>query len=349
MVKILTFEKALADAHEHCDDLSVILGNGFSIDYNSTIFDYDSLAEEAGLENLSVGKAELFEALGSSNFEVVIERLRAAATLQELYGGNARLAAKYRGDAKVVRNGLADVLAARHPATSLALTVDEVEHARTFLSHFRRIFTLSYDLLLYWLMNRPEGPRIQRSDGFEWPTAQRSTTFVWKPKPSRAQRVFFLHGALHMFRRDGRLEKLTYWSGGPLVDGLRERLEAGEYPLIVTEGTSLEKESRIDRSPYLRTSLRRFGESDGALFIHGMSLSSNDDHILERIEADTSKIDALYVGIHGDSDGAGAKKVVARAQEVKDRRKKNGGRSLRLRFYRSESANVWRDETGDGE
>lgn len=342
---MISFGKAVADAEDHCDDLSVILGNGFSIDYDASVFNYDSLAEEAELSELSVPKADLFAALDSSNFEVVMDKLRAAATLENLYDGDHALAKRYRADAKVVRNGLADVLAARHPDTSLKLSADEVVHAKAFLSHFRHIFSLSYDLLVYWLMNRSEGDRIPRADGFEWPTRVVSTTFIWKPKPSRPQRVFFLHGALHMFVRDKRLEKLTYWNGGPLVEGLRDRLEQQEYPLIVTEGTRAEKEARIDKSAYLRTSLRRFGEIEGALFIHGMSMSPNDEHILEPVEADTSEVEALYVGIHVDATSDGARSVIERAQLIKKRRKANGGRPLRLKFYRSETANVWRDNS----
>jgi hypothetical protein len=341
--KVVTFAEAVADAEARFDDISVLLGNGFSIDYAPTVFAYESLADEAELPALSVDKDALFAALGSSNFEVVIDKLRAAATLQGLYGGETDLADALAADAVVVRNGLADVLMARHPASAGLLSDDEVLHARTFLSHFSRIFTLSYDLLLYWVVNRPTpGTRVPKADGFEWPSWKDNSVLIWKSKPNVSrQRVFFLHGALHYFVEERKVHKMSY-GNGPLVAGLRRRLTRGQYPLVVTEGTRDEKEARIDRSAYLRTGLRRFGELGGAVFIHGVSMSPNDDHVLELLETDSSEVDAIYVGIHGSPRSAGARTLMARAEAIKANREANGGRALRVKFYDTASAQVWR-------
>jgi len=341
MTKLITFNEALADARDNSDEMAVLLGNGFSIEFAPQVFSYDALAKEASLDALSVDKDELFAALNSNNFEVVIDKLKAGAALARLYPGDVGNADVMEADAKVVRHGLADVLADRHPLTALALTDEEVLRARTFLSNFTRIYTLNYDLLLYWVLNRERGPHVNRADGFEWPTAQRSTRYVWKSKPARPQRVFYLHGALHLFRHDKKLEKLTYWNDGPLIEKLRERLEQGKYPHIVTEGKREEKESRIDKSGYLRTGLRRFGELRGALFIHGSSMSPNDAHIFELIEADSSEIDALYIGLQSTTTKS-ARSVIARAKEIKEERRVNGGGELRIHFYDSATAHVWR-------
>lgn len=204
MPHVLTFAEAIEEAREGCGrELAVLLGNGFSIDYDAAVFRYESLAREARLGGLSVAKAELFDTLGTENFEVIIEKLSAAAKLQELYGGDAALTKTLRRDVKVVRNALADVIAKRHPESAQDLSDDEVAHARTFLAHFRRIFSLNYDLLLYWVVNRiavlPHGVPIR--DGFEYPSYKDQSMLVWKSKPSQGpQRVFYLHGALHYFR-----------------------------------------------------------------------------------------------------------------------------------------------------
>jgi hypothetical protein len=341
--RVLTFAEAIADAEKRWgEERSVLLGNGFSIDYNSKIFRYESLAKEAALKGLSVKKEDLFRRSGSRNFEAIIERLRISAGLHELYGGDPKMAAMFRKDARIVRNGLAEVISARHPDSFMNLTGDEIRHARQFLSNFERYFTLSYDLLLYWIVNARDYPpaNVTRRDGFEWPTRVRSTDFVWKVKPTYPQRVFYLHGALHYFIDGGVVHKLSYGSE-PIVDGLRARLANGDYPLIVTEGTSAEKEARIDKSPLLRTGMRRFGELQGAVFIHGVSMSQSDDHILGLIEEDTSAIEGLYVGIHRPGT-AGARGLMARAEEIAERREANGGRKLRLRFYDAATANAWR-------
>lgn len=344
MGKLLTFEEAIEDADASADDKAVLLGNGFSIDYDPAVFRYDSIAKEAKLPNLSVPKDDLFAALDSTNFEVVVDKLRDGAALERLYGGDKARAKAMESDAKVIRNGLADVLASRHPANSRDLTYEEITYARTFLHNFGSIFTLNYDLLLYWLINhRDYGPSVVRTDGFEWPTYKDKSRLVWKSAPTRKQRVFFLHGALHLFVEDRRLRKLSFGEHGRLVDSLRERLEGGRYPLIVTEGKRSEKDAIIDKSAYLRTGLRRFGETDGALFIHGMSLASNDDHVLEPLEAETSNVTALYVAIHGDPQSASVKRLMDRANDISVRRDKLKGRPLDVKFYDSKSAHVWRD------
>lgn len=340
--KILTFEKALADADEHTATRSVLLGNGFSIDYDKSIFDYGRLADEATFDGLSVQKDNLFQKLESSNFEVVIEKLKTAANLLRLYGGDNALAKRYEADAKAVRLGLADVVASRHPLKSTVLTDDEVQHAHEFLSNFRHLFTLNYDLLLYWVTNRAMAPpRISKTDGFEWPTVRQGSRLIWKLNPSTPQRVHYLHGALHYFAaEDRKLEKISLRTGSALVPRLRTKLRDGDYPLIVTEGTRAEKEARISRSGYLRTALDRLGRSEGALFIHGMSMSENDGHVLEKLELASSEIKAVYVAVHGG--GRRVRKLVDRAEEIRDKRKKAGGASIRLKFYDAASAHVWR-------
>lgn len=340
----MSFEDAIRHASERRYRRSVLLGNGFSMDYDAKRFGYESLAQEAKLPGLTVGKQDLFDRLDSSNFEVVIDRLKASAVLHRLYGGHEDIAASMEADATVVRHGLADVLADRHPANAHDLTGDEVEHVRTFLSNFHRIFTLNYDLLLYWAINRSElGPPVPQADGFEWPSYRERDRLVWKSNPSgKSQRVFFLHGALHLFVDSRRVRKISFAADGPLVSELRARLDEGKYPLVVTEGKREEKEYRIDRSAYLRTAHRRFSEIKGALFVHGVSMSQNDDHVLEPIESDTSFVRVLYVGIHGDPGSGRARELIQRADQIRERRKEAGGRSLRIRFYDASSAHEWR-------
>ncbi|MFK0241689.1 DUF4917 family protein [Microbacterium sp. NPDC090281] len=343
MPKIKTFQAALDHADNHADEVSVLLGNGFSIDYDPTIFKYESLAEEANLSDLSVSKEALFGALGSSNFEVVIDRLKSSAAIEELYGGSAARAEAMKSDARVVRNGLADVLATRHPARAHNLEPDQIVHARRFLANFSNIYTLNYDLLLYWVVMATEhGSRVPKKDGFGWVSSS-DHSLIWSSTPTQRQRIFYLHGALHLFVEDRRLHKMSYNESGPIVGSIRRRLRNGDYPLVVTEGSSEDKRERIGRSAYLRTGLNRFGEQRGALFVHGMSMHENDSHILERLEAEDSNITRLYVGVHGTAESRASKKLIERSEDLAQQREKNGGRRLRIKFYDTSSASVWRD------
>lgn len=341
--ELISFPEAIGDVEDRDVEATVLLGNGFSMDFDAEIFGYESLAKEAKLENLSVAKDDLFQTLGSSNFEVVIDKLKSAATAAELYGGPEPLIETLRADASVVQNGLADVLADRHPEHAYELSDQEVQYARAFLSNFDQLFTLNYDLLLYWVVNRASvGYPVPQSDGFEWPTFHDRSRLIWKSKPSTAQAVHYLHGALHMYVEDRRVHKLSYNAQGRLVEEMRQRLSAGRYPLVVTEGTCEEKLDRIDRSAYLRTAHRRFAALSGALFIHGVSFSPNDDHILEPLEASNNDIEVVYVGVHGSLTSTAGRRLSNRATEIQERRKEAKGRALEVYFYDSASAHVWR-------
>jgi predicted NBD/HSP70 family sugar kinase len=342
---VITFEEALALDEERIHGRSLLVGNGLSIEWKPDVFRYTSLYDEADLNGLSTSKDALFGALGTHDFERVVEHLKTAADLAELYeAGDPELSGVMRADAQVVRRGLADVLAARHPHHSNELTFAESESARAFLVHFGRIFTVNYDLLLYWVLNAVDGsahsPR--REDGFEWPTANGPRYLVWKRSAAkRGQRVFYLHGAFHLYVEDKRLRKLGF-RDGRLMEQVRERLLEGRYPLVVTEGRSDEKLDRIERSAYLTYAHGALEELTGTLFIHGMSLSPNDDHILAKLESKDSQVETLFVGIHGDELSHGAQEVITRARLIKRRREDAGGRRLELHFYDSSSAQVWR-------
>jgi len=343
--QVISFAEALADAGDRSCPRAVLLGNGFSIDWNAGTFDYHSLFEEAVLDGLAADKADLFNTLGTYDFERVVEFLKTAANLADLYGArDAVLADNLRSDANVVRNGLADVIAARHPARPASITDAEAESARKFLGAFDTIFTINYDLLLFWVINRIDTKhQPPRADGFQWPTVDGPYNYlVFKRRVANDRgAVFWLHGGLHLFVDDEKLYKLSY-SSTPLIPQIRENLVAGQYPLVVTEGSSEEKRARIERSSYLTYANNRFRDLNGCLFVHGMSLSDNDDHLREALSDKESAVELIYVSIHGNKFTSPNRKLVSRAEDIAEIRGANGGRNLEVRFYQSESARVWR-------
>jgi hypothetical protein len=333
----LSFESALADATKRRYPLSVVLGNGFSRAFSDE-FGYGTLRDVAQMPDLAVSKDRLFEQAGSDDFETVINRLQQSACLINLYEpDNTGLCRALRDDAEVVKHGLADALIAIHPLSAWKIDDEKYQAARNFLSPFRRIFTLNYDLLLYWtvLQRNLSPPSVVVKDGFGR-TGQSALT--WS-HPGRAdeQEIFYLHGAMHLYVQQHRVRKIEV-PKGRIVDRLRSNLEAGRYPLVVTEGSSQDKALRIGRSAYLTYCHKRLARSAGALFIHGMAMSDNDQHILDAIAR--SRIDALYVGLHGGPSVA-QDNARTKARELVRLRKTTGGRALRLVFYRSETASVW--------
>ena len=328
----------------------VLLGNGFSISYDPTAFSYGRLLDEADFSQLSIDARAIFDAFGTADFEQVIEVLRTAAVLLPLYApANPTLAAAIAADADLLKDALAEVLARRHPDNVGSITPEEYTAARTFLAHFERIYTVNYDLLLYWA-SMQDGPEdVPRYDGFSESEEEPGADWVaWQPMSTfSSQRIFYLHGALHLFDAGTELRKLTFnRTGVALVDQIREALGHNIYPLVVTEGTSNEKKRKILHSAYLNHAMRSFSSIQGSLFVFGLSLAPNDEHILRRIEK--GKVTSLFVGIHGDPNSPANGKIIARAEMMRQTRERavidrvSGAKELNLHYFDSATAQVWR-------
>ena len=331
----MRFDDALEQAKDEERKPNLLLGNGFSIAWSSN-FGYSSLYDKADLD-LHTDKDELFGVFGSWDFEYAIEHLERAAEIEELYTAAPQLAATYRSDADEIRKGLATTIAAVHdPHNASEIDPESTKSAQDFLANFGQVFTLNYDLLLYWVVNKDEGGGAPRSDGFMWAKANGKGPLIWKP--TAPAKVHYLHGALHLYENeDFSTEKLKYQGRGSMIEDVKVRIRARSYPLIVTEGSSQKKRTRINRSPYLRQQLLDFQSLKGSLFIHGFSFSKGDDHILDALASADCAVDTLYVSTFG-----AAAKERARAGSVADRRKENGGRQLNVVFYDAKSAYIWR-------
>lgn len=152
------------------------------------------------------------------------------------------------------------------------------------------------------------------------------------------QKLYYLHGALHIFDKGSELRKFT-WRGTDkrLVEQIRSALDQGMFPRIVAEGTSEEKLERIMHSAYLSRGLRSLQAIGNDLVIFGMALSENDEHVLSYVV--DSKVKRMFVGVYGDPDAAHNQELVQRAKTLQLRRGR--GRPLEVNFYDSSSARPW--------
>lgn len=347
---MLTFDQALASAVAAGGPRHVLLGNGFSIACDPSRFAYGRLVEEADFSELSVDARQIFTLLGTVDFEKIIEVLRLTSLLLPIYApGHPDLAAQIAADADRLKEALAEVLARKHPDNVGSITDAEYTAARTFLANFERVYTVNYDLLLYWATMQ-EGPElVAHNDGFAESEEEPGAEWVaWQPMATySSQRVFYLHGALHLFDAGTELRKITWTRTGlPLIDQIRNALAQNIYPLVVTEGTSDEKYEKILHSAYLNHALRSFSSIQGTLFLFGLSLASNDEHILRRIEA--GKVSRLLVGLHGNPDSDANRTIVDRANLLVTRRgerlaaRERGAVDLDVDFFDAATAQVWR-------
>jgi hypothetical protein len=153
-----------------------------------------------------------------------------------------------------------------------------------FLANFHSVYTVNYDLLLYWAIMQDLEPEVPSDDGFRRPEDREEEYVVWEPDVHQ-QSIFYLHGALHVFDAEAEVQKYTWVNTGiRLIDQIRSALENDLYPIFVAEGESLKKRERIRHSDFLTRSTRSFGSIGGPLFIYGHSLADNDDHIVRLIQ-----------------------------------------------------------------
>lgn len=338
-MKLISFQDALHEAKKY-NKKHVLLGNGFSIACRPKIFTYGRLYEQADFSRISETAKLGFEALGTQDFERVIKALRDTAEIAKKYRLSQTMVSKLTSDADGLRELLVQTIASSHPAWPGEITESEYACCRSFLANFDTIYTLNYDLLLYWTkMHTADDEKIDSDDGFRTPDENWDASYVaWESSSSHGQNMWFLHGALHVFDSGTEIQKYT-WSKTQirLIDQIRSALSKNLFPIFVSEGTSKEKLERIRHNDYLAKAYRSFESIQGALFIYGHSLAENDDHYLKCIEK--GKTQHLYIGLYGNINSDSNKFIARRANQISNSRRAR--RSLALTFYDASSASVW--------
>ncbi len=269
-------------AGENC---SLMIANGFSIKY----FKYANLLEKAGLDAGSALR-KLFDALSTVDFEIVIQALEDAALVEKIYNKEKRTRI-LSSEADKLRRALVHAVREIHPAHREDIA-GEIPACIKFLSQFDIIFTLNYDLLLYWVILE-NTKRFQ--DGFG--LAEDRNGFRWPFKTEAHCNVYNLHGGLQLFKTtDNEVEKRVDQGSG-VIDAIASTiLDAKRLPLYVAEGTSVQKLAHIYAVPYLRHCYEQLQQSANAFFVYGHSASANDAHIFDALF--NSQISHLYFCVH---------------------------------------------------
>jgi len=282
----ITFDEALIEVGD--GSKSILLGNGFSIAQAGQLFTYTNLLERSGLP-VDDAVRNVFRVLDTVDFEEVIRALEHAAQIETAYNEVPR-AEQFRTDSRRVREALIHAIRSVHPGIRFDIPQAQRDACANFLRRFSVIFTLNYDLLLYWVMLHMEP--VVHSDGFGLGEAVNGfRTFSTDGNCS----VHYLHGALHLFLNQQQETLKRIVTGNTIVDDIANTIQR-RLPLFVAEGTSAQKMRRINSVPYLRHGYDKLRGLNGNLFILGHSASEADHHIYDAVFH--SRIDRLFFCVH---------------------------------------------------
>jgi hypothetical protein len=316
----------------------ILLGNGFSISCKASIFSYGSLFDRADFSALSPFAKKAFEVLKTTDFEEVMKALKKASELVNVYSSvNKQLAKELLEDSIKLREVLVNAIAGNHPEQPSEISDQQYHHCSSFLSNFKNIYSLNYDLLLYWTVMHKSN---KDDDGFRTPEEGKEDYVTWEVSNTNKQTIHYLHGALHLFDSQHTIRKYTWVNTGiKLIDQIREALSNDMFPLIVAEGASKQKLSHINHNNYLSRCYRSIANIGNSIYIFGHSLADNDEHIIKLIE-NNKKITNIFISIYGDPESEYNRKIITRGERMRYARVRKTV-PINVEFFDAQSAEVW--------
>lgn len=307
MATLLTYDEVIQRTLS--SKRTLLLGNGFSMSYNKERFSFTSLLEsaiKAGLIKINTPIYEIFQEFETKDFETVVNLLETATKVAKKYNAitdeNETLIVR---DANKLKKHLVSIITNNHPEKITDISDEEFLCCAHFINEFDKIYTLNYDLLLYWAAmkledfirnNNIQKHRLKISDGFGNSEEEGSEGVVYANDSSKPFTLHYLHGALHFFDKKYEIIKQTYSrTSKPLKDQTLENINQDIYPIFVSEGTSQQKKAKIIHNAYLNHCYKSLSKISGDLIIFGTMLKTNDEHIRDAIIH--SKVKNIYIGV----------------------------------------------------
>ncbi|MCB7160387.1 DUF4917 family protein [Bacillus subtilis] len=283
--------KVLSEKHPEILD-NLLTGNGFSIEFDSK-FRYGGLYEYLQTKGLfKVREQNLFKAFETTNFEQVLNSLLKAHTINKTFGKDT----DYLDESyQTIKDLLIMAVKEIHPEYWL---LDINKLAWSFNVFKKNIFTTNYDLLSYWALLALRNKKLIR-DGF-WPRDDRKLSFQSDTLYNNHFKLYYLHGALHLYEDRGDVIKITS-TGANLMDDITKEYEKGNFPVYVSEGASEKKLAQIKSNNYLSYCYHELLNSDGGITIIGQGLNPEyDKHLIDAIK--NSKVKFIAYGVFDTPD-----------------------------------------------
>lgn len=320
----------------------LFLGNGFSISC-SKVFSYSSLFDKAVLKGLSDKAINVFNEIGTNNFEGVMHLLDKVDWVGKLYDLIPAGSTALNDDVELIKRTLIESIAESHMDMPSEIPFDSYQKVIKFFSIYHNIFTTNYDLLPYWIdMN--ETVREKYQDGFRTDIDNPDADYVIFSEHTKDNKgLFFIHGALHLYQVNGEVRKHCWErSGIRLIEQIKDGFSRREYPLFVAEGDSDKKMEQINQSSYLSYCYGKLCRIGSNVVIYGSSLGDNDKHILDAI-AENRTIVKVFIGVHDEKNTVSMTQIEKMTDYMKKRRLLVDELSpITIEYYDSKTAVVWK-------
>jgi len=325
----------------------LLLGNGFSMAYDQSIFSYNALnrfIEEIDDDLLS----KLFEIVNTKNFEHVMQQLDNFCELIEAFGTDDALKNKVERASEKLKKSLIDAIRFLHPEHIFKIPEEKSQACASFLSRYlsgdRKIFTTNYDILLYWILMRNRDKLPDHVDGFG---RDRENDDEYVPEDEieyselrwgrnrEGQNVFYVHGALPIFDTGIEIVKEEYDFSNYLLENIEHRLDKKEYPIFVTAGNGHDKLTHIMHNRYLTDCYENLCNIEGSLVTFGFNFGEYDEHIIDAINIAAKqgrrtnpRLWSVYIGVYSEDD----KKHIERI---------SGKFKCKVQIYDAKTAPIW--------
>ena len=290
------------------DEVALILGNGASISISNN-FSYTNLFTKASEDRKF--PATIFNELSTTNFESVIYQLDIAKMINKAISTSPQQIAELNQvitDTSIkIRESLIQTIRSIHPELAnlnfFTLSNDNLIKLFNFLTQFKYIINLNYDLLVYYILLHDTNKFID----FFLPDSNRNNKLTFHESISGCQnntKVYYPHGnILFGVNNNGEEEKIRQHQGISLLSTILSRWthDINFYPLFVCEGSSEEKVKSINNNYYLSYIYRNIlPQLPRTIICYGWSLSENDEHILKQILKDPQRNHKFLISIRTD-------------------------------------------------
>lgn len=336
---IYEFNELVTD--QELGNATLILGNGASMAVSSS-FSYTNLFGKACNDSiLNQTSKNLFETLQTTDFELVMNKLRQAYIINEVVQLDTDNVALHTYDN--IRQSLIKTIKEIH--VQYADAIFQIDNIRKFLEKFKTVISLNYDLLIYWAIMASNDRKpykmkdcftnhIDGNLGFEYDIEKLREPYNGGPDPTL---VFYPHGNLILASNENNDElKIRINNNTNLFDAIGEKWKQKYVPLFVSEGSSEQKLKAIRRSTYLNFVYENvLSHLEPTVIIYGWKLAEQEQHLIKKIFSN-NKISNVYISMYLGSNPEPIDEQKRIASMLK-----RENRTMNIKFFDAASKNCW--------